>query len=96
MSYKARSLSQKDLFCLKESLRLIQTGLKRLIQTRGNICVMLSKRRRGFSNAGVLMQPCQVDPVFLCESKSTLFGLMKVDPIRNHCQDLTNNNEHTP
>ncbi len=30
------------------------------------------------------MQPFQGDAVFLCESKSTLFGLPKVDAIRNH------------
>ncbi len=34
--------------------------------------------------AVVLMKPCQGDCVFLCESKSTLFGLPKVDAIRNH------------
>ncbi len=34
--------------------------------------------------AVVLMQPCQEDTVSLCESKSTLFGLSKVDAIRNH------------
>ncbi len=63
--------------------------LKRLIQTRphmstsrcGNICV-----RRGFSNrssvdAAVSGRHC----VFLGESQSTLFGLLKVDAFRNHC-----------
>ncbi len=56
----------------------------------GNICVMLPKcsrkeRRRGFSNRS------SVDAVmsgrrcaFLCESKITLFGFLKVDAIRNH------------
>ncbi len=71
---------------------------KRLIKTRphmstsrcGNICIMPPKcarkeRRRGFSNrssvdAGMSGRRC----VFLCESKSTLFGLPKVDAIRNH------------
>ncbi len=43
------------------------------------------ERRRGFSNrsnveAAMTGKRC----VFLCESKSTLFGLMKVDAIRNH------------
>ncbi len=79
-------------------LRLVHTLLKRLIQTRphmstsrcGNICVMQPKcsrkeRRRGFSNrssvdAAMSGRRC----VFLCESKSTLFGLQKVDAIRNH------------
>ncbi len=56
----------------------------------GNICVMPPKcsrkaRRRGFSNhssvdAAMSGRRC----VFLCESKSTLFGLPKVDAIRNH------------
>ncbi len=55
----------------------------------GNICVMAPKcsckERRGFSNrsnveAVMTGKRC----VFLCESKSTLFGLMKVDAIRNH------------
>ncbi len=36
-------------------------------------------------SAVVLMQPCPGDAVFLCESKSTLFGLPKVDAFRNHC-----------
>ncbi len=78
--------------------RLIQTGLKLLIKTRphmsksrcGNICIMPPKcahkeRGRGFNNR------CSVDAVmsgrrcvFLCESKSTLFGLPKVDAFRNH------------
>ncbi len=56
----------------------------------GNICVMPPKcsgkeRRRGFSNhssvdAAMSGRCC----VFLCESKSTSFGLPKVDAIRNH------------
>ncbi len=56
----------------------------------GNICVMPPKcshkeRRCGFSNhssvdAAMSGRRC----VFLCESKSTLFGLPKVDAIRNH------------
>ncbi len=67
-------------------LRLCHAPLKRLIQTRphmsisgcGNICV-----RRGFSNcssvdAAVSGRSC----VFLGESKSTLFGLPKVDAFR--------------
>ncbi len=72
---------------------MIQTGLKRLIKTRphmstsrcGNICVMPPKcsrkeRRCGFSNrssvdAAMSGRRC----VFLCESKSTLFGLPEVD-----------------
>ncbi len=55
-----------------------------------NICIMPPKcaykeRRRGFSNrssvdAAMSGRRC----VFLCESKSTLFGLPKVDAIRNH------------
>ncbi len=80
------------------NLRFIHAPLKWLIQTRphmstsrcGYICVMPPKcsrkeRRCGFSNRST------VDPVmsgrccvFLCESKSTLFGLPKVDVIRNH------------
>ncbi len=69
-------------------LRLCHTPLNRLIQTRphmstsrcGNICV-----RRGFSNrssveAAMTGRSC----VFLGESKSTLFGLQKVDAFRNH------------
>ncbi len=55
----------------------------------GNICVMppnsRKERRRGFSNrssvdAAMSGRRC----VFLYESKSTLFGLQKVDAIRNH------------
>ncbi len=79
-------------------LRLCHAPLKRLIQTCphmstswcGNICVMPPKcsrkeRRRGFSNrssvdAAVSGRRC----VFLCESKITLFGLLKVDAFRNH------------
>ncbi len=90
-------VSHKRIYSIKKR-RLIQTGLKRLIQTPphmstsrcGNICVMPPKcsrkeRRRGFSNhssvdAAVSGRRC----VFLCESKSTLFGLLKVDAIRNH------------
>ncbi len=79
-------------------LRVSHAPPKRLIQTRphmstsqcGNICIMPPKcsrkeRRRGFSNrssvdAAVSGRHC----VFLGESKSTLFGLPKVDTIRNH------------
>ncbi len=79
-------------------LRFCYTPLKRLIQTRphmstsrcGNICIMLPKcslkeRRRGFSNrssaeATMSGRRC----VFLCENKSTLFGLPKVYAFRNH------------
>ncbi len=32
----------------------------------------------------VLMQPCQRRCVFRCESKCTLFGLPRVDAIKNH------------
>ncbi len=56
----------------------------------GNICGMLSKcsrkeRRCGFSNrssvdAAVSGRHC----VFLCKSKSPLFGLQKVDAVWNH------------
>ncbi len=56
----------------------------------GNICVMPPKcarkeRWRGFSNrssvdAAMSGRRC----VFLCKSKNTLFGLPKVDVIRNH------------
>ncbi len=69
-------------------LRLCHAPLKRLIQTRphmstsrcGNICV-----RRGFSNhssvdAAVSGRSC----VFLCESKSTLFGLSQVTVTVRH------------
>ncbi len=81
-----------------QKLRLCHTPLKRLIQTWphmstsgcGNICVMPPKcsrkeRRRGFSNrssvnAAMSGRSC----VFLGESKSTLFGLPKVDAFRNH------------
>ncbi len=72
--------------------------MKRLIQTRphmsmsrcGNICIMLPKcsckeRRRCFSNrssveAAMSGRRC----VFLCKSKNTLFGLLKVDAFRYH------------
>ncbi len=95
-SYKAQSLPQKDLFYLKE--KADPDRAKRLIQTRphmstlwcGNICVMPPKCSRkerscGFSNrssvdAAMSGRRC----VFLCESKNTLFGLPKVDAIRNH------------
>ncbi len=81
-----------------QKLRLVHAPLKRLIQTCphmstsrcGNICVMPPKcsrkeRRRGFSNhssvdAAMSGRRC----VFLGESKSTLFGLPKVDAFRNH------------
>ncbi len=69
-------------------LRLCHAPLKRLIKTRphmsmsgcGNICV-----RRGFSNrssvdAAMSGRSC----VVLGKSKITLFGLLKVDAIRNH------------
>ncbi len=78
-------------------LRLCHCPLKRLVQTHvhmstsrcGNICIMQPKysrkeRKCGFSNAVVLMQLCQGDAVFLGESKTTLFGLLKVDAFRNH------------
>ncbi len=73
-------------------LRLCHAPLKRLIQTRphmstswcGNICLMPPKysrkeRSRGYSNrssvdAAVSGSSC----VFLCKSKSTSFGLLKV------------------
>ncbi len=79
-------------------LRLCHALLKRLVQTRphmstsrcGNISLMQPKcsreeRRCGFSNrtsvdAGMSGRCC----VFLSESKSTLFGLLKVDAFRNH------------
>ncbi len=107
-SYKAQSLPQKDLFYLKE--KADPDGLKRLIQTHshmstsrcGNICVMPPKcsrkeRRRGFSNhssvdAAVSGRRC----VFLCESKNTLFGLSKVDAIRNHWLRLVYNRAAQP
>ncbi len=80
-------------------LRFVHAPLKWLIQTHplmstsrcANICLMPPKcsckeRRCGFSNcssvdAVVSGRRC----VFLCESKSTLFGLLKEDAIRNHC-----------
>ncbi len=34
--------------------------------------------------------------MFLCESKSTLFGLMKVDAIRNHWLRLFITEQHNP
>ncbi len=95
-SYKAQSLPQKDLFYLKKKADpdwdkcLIQILPHMSTSRCGNICVMLPKcsrkeRRRGFSNrssvdAAMSGRRC----VFLCESKSTLFGLPKVDAIRNH------------
>ncbi len=79
-------------------LRLCHAPLKRLIQTRphmstsrcGNICVMPPKysrkeRRRDFSNrSSVDAAMSGRIRVFLGESKSTLFGLPKVDAFRNH------------
>ncbi len=62
--------------------------VKRLVQTRthmsmsrcGNICI-----RRGFSNrSSVDAAMSERSWVFLCESKSTLFGLPKVDAFRNN------------
>ncbi len=68
----------------------------------GNICVMPPKcsrkeRKRGFSNhrsvdAAMSRRRC----VFLCESKSTLFGLQKVDAIRNHSFKLFTTEQHNP
>ncbi len=37
------------------------------------------------------MQPCQGDAVFLDGSKSTLFGLLKVDAYRNHWETQQHN-----
>ncbi len=84
---KTKVSKPKRYFLLK--LRLCHSTLKRLIQTRphmstlrcGNICVMQPKcsckeRKRGFMSG----RHC----VFLCEGKSTLFGLPKVDAFRNH------------
>ncbi len=34
--------------------------------------------------------------MFLCESKSTLFGLPKVDAIRNHSLRLFTTEQHNP
>ncbi len=74
-------------------LRLVHAPLKRLIQTRpnmstsrcGNICVTNIWKEGVVSvTAVVLMQLSGRRCVFLCESKSTLFGLPKVDAIRNH------------
>ncbi len=91
-------------------LRLCHAPLKWLIQTCphmstsrcGKICVMLPKcsrkeRRCGFSNcssveAAVSGRCC----VFLGESKSTLFGLPKVDAIRNHSLRLFTTEQHNP
>ncbi len=81
-------------------LRLCHAPLKQLIQTHphmstsrcGNISLLPPKcsreeRRRGFSNrssvdAVVSGRRC----VFLCESKSTLFGLPKVDAYNRTAQ----------
>uniref|UniRef100_A0A671L420 AIG1-type G domain-containing protein n=1 Tax=Sinocyclocheilus anshuiensis TaxID=1608454 RepID=A0A671L420_9TELE len=78
-------------------LRLCHVPLKRLVLTRphistslcGNICIMPPKcarkeRRRGFSNA-VSVEAAMSGRrcVILGESKSTLFGLPKVDAFRN-------------
>ncbi len=74
-------------------LRLVHAPLKRLIQTRpnmstsrcGNVCVKNIWKDGVVSvTAVVLMQLSGRRCVFLCESKSTLFGLPKVDAIRNH------------
>ncbi len=86
-------------------LRLCHVPLKRLIQTcphiltsgYGNICVMSPKcshkeRRHGFSNrSSVEADMSGRSCVFLCESKSTLFGLPKVDAFRNHLDYLQQN-----
>jgi len=68
----------------------------------GNICIMLHKcsrkeRRRGFRNrssvdAAVPGRRC----VFLCERKNTVFGLPKVDAIRNHWLRLFTTQQHNP
>ncbi len=55
----------------------------------GNICIMppkCSAKKEGVVSVTtvVLKQLCQGDTVFLGESKSTLFGLPKVDAFRNH------------
>ncbi len=94
-SYKAQSLPQKDLFYLKEKAdpdrakRLIQTCPHMSMSRCENICVMPPKcsrkeRRHAFSN--LLMQAVVSGRrcVFLGESKSNLFALPKVDPVRNH------------
>ncbi len=53
----------------------------------GNICV-----RRGFSNSSSVEAAVSgISCVFLGESKSTLFGLPKVDAFRNNLDDLQQN-----
>ncbi len=68
---------------------LIQTHPHMSTSRCGNICILQpicshKERRRGFSNrssveAALSGRLC----VFLCESKRTLFGLLKVDAFRN-------------
>ncbi len=76
-------------------LRLVHAPLKQLIQTRphmstsrcGNICI-----RHGFSNrSSVDAAVSGRSGVFLVESKSSLFGLQKVDAFRNHYDYLQQN-----
>ncbi len=73
-SYKAQSLPQKDVFYLKEKndparAKTSHSNTPHTSTSRcGNICIMPPKcshkeRRRGFSYAVVLMQPCQRDAV---------------------------------
>ncbi len=52
----------------------------------GNICV-----RHGFSNSSVDAAVSGRRCVFQGESKSTLFGLLKVDAVRNHSDYLQQN-----
>ncbi len=68
----------------------------------GNICLMPPKcsrkeRRRGFSNRNSVDEAMTGRRcVFLFERKSTLFGLPKVDAIRNHWLRLFTTEQHNP
>ncbi len=88
-SYKAQSLPQKDLFYLKEKAdpdqaKTAHSNTPHMSMSRcGNTCVMLPKcarkeRRRGFSNAVVLMQPCQGETVcFNVKAKALYLAFRK-------------------
>ncbi len=107
-SAELQSLSQKDLFNLKEKAdpdwaKTPHSNTPHMSMSLcGNICIMPPKcsreeRRRGFSkrssvDAAVSGRRC----VFLGESKSTLFDLPKVDAFTNHRLRLVYNRKAQP
>ncbi len=90
-------ISKPNIYSLS-NLRLVHSPLKRLIQTRptclchdAEIFAKCSPNVPAKKEGVVSVTTVSVEAalsgrncVFLCESKNTLFGLLKVDAIRNH------------